>query len=136
MKAESPATGIMKKAEYDDAVWYEVACECGDPNHHHSIWIESDSETKLVTVDITTESKTRWWDTAVNTDVGFENETLYWTWSWAAHFANQVILRTKLVFQILFRGYVKYESSVILNKQQALNYADALKKAVKRIDQK
>ena len=41
MNAEMPAVGIMKLHEYPDAVWYDVACECGSKDHYHSIWIEA-----------------------------------------------------------------------------------------------
>ena len=41
MKPETPAIGILKKAEFDSAKWYEVQCECGSKDHYHSIWIEA-----------------------------------------------------------------------------------------------
>lgn len=134
MKSETPATGIMKKAEYSDAVWYEVECECGSKDHYHSIWVEADPDTKSVSVSIATESKTDWWSTTVDQNPRVDNEMVYWIWSWAAHILNETVRRSRLILNILFRGYVKYDSYVILNRQQALNYADTLHKAVKEVD--
>ena len=135
MKAERPAEGISKKASYSDAVWYEVDCECGSHDHYHSIWIEKDPETKLVTVEITTEVATDFWTQPVpervdNLDSPFVN----WVWQTVAYTVNETVRRARLIIRILFKGYAKYESTVILTRQQAYNYAKALEKSVKDLD--
>ena len=135
MKAERPAEGISKKASYSDAVWYEVDCECGSHDHYHSIWIEKDPETKLVTVEITTEATTDFWTQAVPERVNNLNSPfLNWIWQTAAYTVNETVRRAKLVTRILFKGYAKYESTVILTRQQAYNYSKAIEKAVKELD--
>lgn len=134
MKSEKPATGIMKKADHGDAVWYEVECECGSKNHYHSIWIEADSETKQISVDITTEVSTDFWNTTVDQNPRVDNEIVYWIWSWSAYILNETVRRSRLIWNILFRGYVKSESTVILSRQQALNYADTLCKAIQKVE--
>jgi hypothetical protein len=135
MKAEQPAQGISKKASYSDAVWYEVDCECGSPNHYHSVWIEQDAETKLVTVEITTEATTDFWTQTVpewieKVDAPFVN----WVWQTVAYAFNETVRRAKLAARVLFRGYAKYDSTVLLTKQQAYNYAKALERSVKDLD--
>ena len=137
MKAERPAEGISKKADYSDAVWYEVDCECGSPNHYHSIWIEKDPETKLVTVEITTEVATDFWTQPVpervdNLDSPFVN----WVWQTVAYTVNETVRRARLIIRILFKGYAKYESTIIMTKQQAYNYSKALENAAKDLDKK
>jgi len=135
MKAEQPAEGICKKAEYEDAVWYEVDCECGSPDHYHSIWIEKDPETKLVTVEITTEATTDFWTQTVPERVNnLESPFVNWIWQTVAYTVNETVRRAKLVARVLFKGYAKYESTVILTKQQAYNYAKALENSVKNLD--
>jgi hypothetical protein len=135
MKAENPAEGISKKASYSDAVWYEVDCECGSPNHYHSIWIEKDPETKLVTVEITTEATTDFWTQNVPERVNnLDSPFLNWIWQTAAYTLNETVRRAKLVTRILFKGYAKYESTVILTRQQAYNYSKAIEKAAKELD--
>jgi len=134
MKSETPAEGILKKKDYGDAVWYEVECDCGSKDHYHSIWIEADRETKQISVDITTEVSTDFWSTTVDQNPRVDNEALYWVWSWAAYILNETVRRSRLIWNILFRGYVKYESSIFLSRQQALNYANTLNKAIKKVE--
>jgi len=137
MKAEKPAQGISKKAEFDDAVWYEVDCECGSADHYHSIWIERDAETKLVTVEITTEATTDFWTQTVPERVEKINlPVISWIWQTVAYTVNETVRRAKLITGILFKGYITYDSTVLLTKQQAYNYAKALENAVKEIDSK
>jgi len=135
MKAERPAQGISQKASYSDAVWYEVDCECGSADHYHSIWIERDAETKLVTVEITTEATTDFWTQTVPERVEKINlPFMRWTWHTVTYTVNETVRRTKLITRILFRGYVKYEPTVIMTKQQAYNYSKALENAVKDLE--
>jgi len=137
MKAERPAEGISKKKAWDDAVWYEVDCECGSPDHYHSIWIERDSETNLVTVEITTEATTDFWSQTVPERVEkIRLPFVSWVWQTAAYAINETLRRARLMTRILFRGYAKYESTVILTKQQAFNYSKALENAVKELEKK
>jgi hypothetical protein len=133
MKAETPATGIMKKAEFDNAVWYEVMCDCGSPDHNHSVWVEADEEIGEVVVHIHAESTTDCWTTYLAENRKIDNEFLFQTWWRFAYIINETIRRGKLILGILFRGYVKYESTVILNEQQALNYAETLKKSISNV---
>jgi len=135
MKAERPAQGISKKASYTDTVWYEVDCECGSPDHYHSIWIEQDPETKLITVYISTEATTDFWTQTVPEHVEKINlPFISWAWHTVTYTVNETVRRTRLITRILFRGYTKYESTVILTKQQAYNYSKALETAVKELE--
>ena len=105
MKVQIPAEGIMKTNDWGDSKVYRVACNCGDENHNHNMWVEADEHDIIVTIYTTGKtnfwSKTRW----------------YHIWT----------LSTK--------GYIDTESSVHLNKQQALNYAETLKSAVEDVEQ-
>ena len=105
MKAQIPAEGIYKHREWGDSVMYGVPCECTDPNHQHTVWIEAD-ETG-VTVTTYTTQKTKWWE----------------------------LNRFKIIWILLTKGYVEYESNIIMSKQQALNYAETLKKSIKDVEQ-
>jgi len=137
MKSERPAQGISKKASYTDAVWYEVECECGSLDHYHSIWIERDDETKLITVEITTEATTDFWTQTVPEWIEKINSPfINWNWQTVAYAFNETVRRARLITRILFKGYAKYESTVILTKQQAYNYSKALENAAKDLDKK
>ena len=137
MKAETPAQGISKKQAFDDAVWYEVHCECGDPDHYHSIWVESDNDPKLITVYISTESTTDFWTQTVPEHIEkIDSPFVSWVWQTISYAINETVRRARLITRILFKGYAKYESTVILTKQQAYNYSKALENAVKDLDKK
>ena len=121
---EKPATGIMKLHEYPNAVWYDVACDCGSKDHFHSIWVMKDSETGLIEVNIATEATTDCWTKNLEYDY---DDRFYWIKS----VVDEIITRSKLIWKILIHGYVKRESYVLLNQQQAVNYANALLESVR-----
>ena len=104
MKMQIPAEGIMKTNDWGDSKVYRIACNCGDENHNHNMWIEADEHDIIVTIYTTGKtnfwSKTRW----------------YHIWT------------------LLTKGYIDTESSVHLNKQQALNYAETLKSSITDVE--
>jgi hypothetical protein len=104
MKLQIPAEGIMKTNDWGDSKVYRIACNCGDENHNHNMWVEADDHDIQVTIYTTGKtnywSKTRW----------------YHIWT------------------LLTKGYIDTESSVHLNKQQALNYAETLKSAITDVE--
>jgi hypothetical protein len=99
MTSQQPAEGILLRKDYGGAKAYQVVCECGDCDHSHDIWVEA--EDYGVTVTVYTEQKTQWWK-----------------WN-----------RWQKMWTLLTKGYIKFEASLIMSEQQALNYADTLKKA-------
>jgi hypothetical protein len=103
MKSQQPAKGIMLLSEYDDAQTYQIGCECTDPDHAHTLWVEHDKDIDAVTVTIYTKYTSPLWG----------------------------VSRWKKMWTLLTKGYVEGEASLLLDKQTALNYADALKKAIK-----
>lgn len=104
MKAQTPAEGILLRKDYGDSKVYEIVCECGDCDHSHNVWVEA--EDHGVTVTIYTQQKTKWWE---------QN-------------------RWQTIWTLLTKGYVERESTLIMGEQQALNYAETLKKATKDVD--
>ena len=101
---QTPAEGIMKTNDWGDSRVYRIACNCGDENHNHNMWVEADEHDIQVTIYTTGKtnywSKTRW----------------YHIWT------------------LLTKGYVDTESSVHMNRQQALNYAETLKNAITDVE--
>jgi hypothetical protein len=104
MTPELPAQGILKRNDWGDAMAYQVVCECGDSNHDHNVWIEAEDHN--ITVTTYTQQKSKWW--SMNR----------WQTTWI----------------LLTRGYVEYEASIIMTQQQAINYAETLKKAVEDVE--
>ena len=100
MTAQMPAEGILKRSDWGDAMTYQVVCQCSDPNHDHSIWVESSDD--IVSVSISTRLSSHW------------QQRSRWYYMW----------------QLLTRGSIEVDESIILTEQQALNYAETLKLAV------
>jgi len=103
MKAQAPAEGILKRSSWGDAISYQIVCQCHQPDHDHNVWIEADESDVTVTTYTTQKSK---------------------PWS---------LNRWQVIWRLLTKGYVEYEANIIMTEQQALNYAETLKTAVKDV---
>lgn len=123
---EVPAAGILKVQEYPDAIWYEVICDCGSRDHSHSIWIEKDSDTGLIEVSISTESTTDNWTKSL--DYAYDDKLFQLKW-----FVDRILIRAKLMWEVLVHGCIRRESHVLLTRQQAINYGHALINSVNKI---
>ena len=105
MKAQTPAEGIMQTNDWGDSKVYRIACNCGDENHNHNMWVEADEHDIQVTIYTT--GKTNFWSKT----------------------------RWHHIWTLLTKGYIDTESSVHMTKQQALNYATVLNSAVNDVEE-
>jgi hypothetical protein len=103
LKPQIPAQGVLKRNNYGDAMAYQIVCECHDVDHDHNVWVEADDH--CITVTTYTTQKSQWWS----------------------------LNRWQTIWILLTKGHVKYEANIIMNEQQALNYAETLKKAIKDV---
>ncbi len=103
MKPQKPAEGILLNSEYGASKNYTVVCDCGCNDHDHRVWVEASDFG--ITVTTYTKQKTNWW-----------NKTR-WHHMWT----------------LLTKGYIEVEGDTILSEQQALNYAETLKTAIKDV---
>jgi hypothetical protein len=104
MKAENPANGILIKNDWGDTKMYKVTCECGQDDHSHEVFVEADE--CGVTVTSYTIQKSNWWSQT----------------------------RWHAIWTLITKGYIKYEASLIMNRQQAINYAAMLENAVEDVE--
>jgi hypothetical protein len=102
---QTPAEGIMLYKDYGPCKMYKVTCECGCDDCSHMVEVDAE-ETGVVVTTYTTQ-KTNFWS---------KN-------------------RWQLIWTLLTKGYVEYEASICMSKQQALNYSEVLKSAVKDVEQ-
>jgi hypothetical protein len=105
MNVQVPAEGIMKTNDWGDSRVYRIACNCGDEDHNHNMWVEADNCDIQVTIYTT--GKTNWWSKTC------------WYHIWT----------------LLTKGYIDTESSVHLTRQQAFNYANTLLSAIEDLEQ-
>ena len=104
MKAQAPAEGILKRGDWGDSKSYVVPCSCSGTDCEHNVWIEA--EDTGVSVTTYTKLKSKWWS----------------------------MNRLQTVWTLITKGYLEYEGTVIMTQQQALNYAETLKSAIKDVD--
>lgn len=103
MKAETPATGILKQGDFGDAMFYYVQCDCGNEDCAHSVEVEADD--MHVQVHLYHTQHTKWWE---------KN-------------------RWKQIWQIITKGYAEMQTTIVLNDQTALNYSAVLESAAKDV---
>lgn len=105
MKPQVPAVGISKQYEDETYVSYDILCECTDPDHAHNMIVEIDAD-GLISVNISTTLTTPFWS----------------------------MNRWKQIWTILTTGSIQVQKSVILSKQSALNYSEALRASIERLE--
>jgi transposase len=104
MKSQTPAEGILKRHDWGDSKVYQIICDCGQDNHTHNMWVEADGCNISVTIYV--DVKSPWYS----------------------------LNRFKQIWTLLSTGYLQHETSLAMSKQQALNYADTLKKAIQDVE--
>jgi hypothetical protein len=103
MKAEKPAVGILKTGDFGNAMFYHIHCDCGNEDDAHEIEIEADD--MHVQVHVYVKAHTKWWEKK----------------------------RWKQIWHLITRGYAEMQSTIVLQEQAALNYAETLKTAMKDV---
>lgn len=133
MKAETPAEGISLTSKFKDSKFYKVNCSCGNEDDEINFEVEVDHD-GVIMVHTWTTQKTPWWNEVVKKRYDIDNEFLQGVHWLLVNFANGVLTRLKLTWQIWVKGYAKYESWTVMSKQQALNYSETLKTAIKDLE--
>lgn len=103
MKPQTPAQGILKTNDFGSAVFYHIHCDCGNDECAHELEVEADD--MHVQVHIYHTLHTKWWEKS----------------------------RWKQFWQLLTKGYIDFQSIIVLDEQTALNYSDTLKSAMKDV---
>jgi hypothetical protein len=100
MEAQKPAEGILKTGDFGDIMFYHIHCDCGNDDDAHEMTIEADD--MHVQIHVYVKVKSKWW------------QKKRWSEIW----------------HLMTRGYVEMQSTIVLNEQAALNYAETIKSAV------
>jgi hypothetical protein len=128
MKAQTPAEGIMRTNDFGRSKWYRVACSCGNEDDNIDFEVEADDTGVMVNTYNT--QKTDYWTEAVERRYDIDNAWLQeFDWFWK-DLVNSLATRLRLTWQIWRHGYIKYQGTMIMTEQQALNYAETLKSAI------
>jgi hypothetical protein len=105
MKAQEPARGILLINDWGTSKMYKAVCDCGDDSCTHTIDVEA--EDTGVTVTIYTKTRTNFWSKT------------RWQHMWT----------------LLTKGYIEFDTSLIMAKQVAFNYASVLQLAVSDVEE-
>lgn len=133
MKTQKPAEGILMTNDYGNSKWYHVVCGCGQPDH--SLTVEVEAEDTGVSVNTYVTLKSDYWTERFKPNYGMDNPWLEeFDWAWK-RLANGLWRRLKLTWVLWTRGYVQTESTILMSRQQALNYAETLKDAVRAVEE-
>lgn len=131
MIPQTPAVGVLLNKDFGDAMLYTVACDCDNSECSHALWVEADDLGVSVTINTTQTSD--WWSERVKPRYDIENEFLsHLNWFWAS-VINGTIRKIRMTYNIWVKGYVKYESCVLLSEQNAINYANVLITAIQHV---
>ena len=110
MQAEKPAQSISRSDRWDDSVVYNIDCECTDPDHAVTVWIEVGHDEDMPEVEVTF---------YVQTDFA-------WYEGWWE--------RIKLAASVLWTGRSQQMHSLLLKKQGALNVAAAMEQTIEDLE--
>jgi hypothetical protein len=113
MKPQKPANGIMLTNEWMDAKTFHIECDCTDPDHAVDMWVEVEGDHILPNT----------------VTVSFYVKTTNEVW-------REGYSRLRAVWEILTKGVHTQSNTLLLNKQAALNFAEAIKTTVKELDTK
>jgi hypothetical protein len=133
MKIQQPAEGILKRNDFGDSKWYQIVCGCGQEDHNHNVEIEADQ--LGVNVNVYTTVKSDYWSETFKPRYDINSIWLQET-DWAIKgIINGFINRIKLTWAVWTKGVIQTETSLSMTKQQALNYAETLKSAIKDVEE-
>ena len=107
-----PARNIMKTGEWQEADCYRVACECHHSDHDLDVWIEveTDKETREITVTLCQEMHTPIWEQGFN--------------------------RFREAARVLFFGHSRMAGTIIMRREVAQNFIDVVQSSINRLEKK
>lgn len=105
MTPQQPAQGVLVVNDWGKSKMYKVSCDCMNDDCTHTIDVEADGHD--ITVTIYTQTRTNFWSKS----------------------------RWYHIWRLLTKGYTDYETSIVMKKQVALNYANVLQSAIKDVEE-
>ena len=131
MTSQTPAEGILQRHEWGDSKTYQVVCSCGQDYHDHYVEIESDQCGVNVNIDAT--FKTDYYTETVDMRYDIENVALQEAHWFVVNLINSTIRKLKLSWELWTIGAITTQTTIHMTEQQALNYAETLKSAIKDV---
>jgi hypothetical protein len=106
-ESQTPAEGIFKINEWGNSRFYRLQCSCMDSNCFQDVWVEVEADSHQIISSIGGYATNKFWSKR------------YW----------------RDLFDLIFKGRVEVELHTHMTKQQTINYAHTLLKAVKDLEE-
>ena len=118
------------RGNYGDSKFYQVVCACGQEYHEHTL--EVAAAVTGIDVNIYATAKTDYWSSLVEKryDLPPWSEEVDW---FIKDLINGLWTRLKVTWEVWTTGAVTVQTTLSMTEQQALNYAETLKSAVKDV---
>lgn len=126
---QKPAMGILKHYDYGDLICYQIPCSCMNKDDEMTMTIEIDDGGEI-TVNTDIKPKSPYWRNFVSESSSFSNSILWNIDISCRSFINGLYHRLNITWQLWTKGYVQYYHTIIMNKQQAFNYAETIKQSI------
>jgi hypothetical protein len=128
---QEPAEGIMKTADFPDAKFYTVRCDCGNSDDDIDLSIEADDTG--ITVNFFVKVTSNYWDSTFRNRYDIDNLFLHDLVNPFIDLINGIITRVRMTWKLWTKGHLEYNSYTVLTPQAAANLADVLVKAVEKV---
>lgn len=134
LKAEIPATGILKTHDFGDSKYYKITCECGSPEDMITFSVELSVDAWNIELNTDFTPKTAWWDNLVDQNYGLFKSSWLWSIEYSIRrLINTIYHRCKVTYEVWTNGYVEYSQTTLMSEQQALNYAATINQAIEEL---
>jgi hypothetical protein len=130
MKPETPASGISQICNYTDLEQFRVNCSCQDTDHDVVIEVSTDNHDTTITHYVTARTD-NWTNHFPGLEPTYENR-FYNLIQASRNLLNTLVYRLKVTRDVWFRGQVRYEASIILDHQTAVNYAQCILTSIEK----
>jgi len=136
MNSEIPARGILYTEDSPTCKSYVVPCTCTNPDDTIEFTVNIDDFQEIELQHYTLQKTPIWRDPfKQHKTYGIKNRLLFEIAYYTTGFLNSLHHRLSVTWKVWTKGQVEYYSTTILNKQQAINYADTIKRAVHDIEE-
>jgi len=122
MTPQKPAEGVMAFKDYPDMKMFRVPCECHCDNE---IDVMVEVEDGIIQTSFDVDVKSHYWN-----EVWRVTYNELWFIQSLKHLVNTIHHRATVMWDVLVHGYVKSHATVLLTKQQTLNFSQTLIDAV------
>lgn len=133
-----PAKGIMLTRDFGDSKWFRVACDCGSTEHDIDFVVEVDDEMKQIVVHTYTTQHTNYWYESIASNDWWDKvpDSLHGIVYNITGMFNSIYRKVALTWTLWTKGTIEYQSTTIMQKDVAKNYANTILENIAELERK